>query len=653
VLLQAMQADQAETRAVELLQRTGGNPLFVIELARHAMDEAAPVAAGAGTLGALLRARLGAASAAAQQLAAVAAVAAQDFSVELAEAVTGQPALALMPAWSELQQRGLFADHGLAHDLVREATLAALPPAIGRKLHGQVARYLEGQGLKGAPVLAHWLAAEDFDHALPHLAHQLRSTSASGLSTLQIEKDLLHLMARLGDDTLLANLWLSAEVDGAVRSADVLRTEWPALAALIERVEAMVRPESAGHWLAFERARLLESRDGRRDQGYAALCEAAKGMGEFGAERAWVETRLALFSYYLSGKVYEHVVRARTAVSVLAGQPQHGNLRKVVDFLHAFVFDLAGHLRAKLSALRAARARHDLAAVDAAKLDVARQCLNRGCTASAYRCFGVDAWAQLTDAQVQREGGDIFFLGIAALRAGRFALALRFLGLVNDGIPAPMLALYQAATWVHMGQWPRAQPLLKGIDVQRLVGLSIYLRDYGFLRREVELRAGNDPLAGVREVAELARGAGVGGLNGRLFDWQVALLAEGAVERVRIGTGLLADMSDSRMDPRERTRVLLDVAEAHAQAGSAGGRALALEAARELRRGRTPTVVYLPEVLLRCARVLEPTDPHEAASLLHVARRWVRQALQQVPAAARVDFGTGVEVNRRLLDEAA
>ena len=92
------------------------------------------------------------------------------------------------------------------------------------------------------------------------------------------------------------------------------------------------------------------------------------------------------------------------------------------------------------------------------------------------------------------------------------------------------------------------------------------------------------------------------------------------------------------------------MAEAHAQAGSPGFRALALEAARELRRGRTTALLYLPEGLVRCAKLLEVTDPAEAAVLMHVAQRWVREALPHVPEFARASF-VALPVNGLLLAE--
>lgn len=84
-------------------------------------------------------------------------MAGEHFSVELAAAVTGASALALTPAWRDLQQRGLFAGHGPAHGLVVDAVLAQLPAAIRRHLHRQVGRFLEDQGTRGPAVLRLWL----------------------------------------------------------------------------------------------------------------------------------------------------------------------------------------------------------------------------------------------------------------------------------------------------------------------------------------------------------------------------------------------------------------------------------------------------------------------------------------------------------------
>lgn len=84
--------------AAQILRRAGGNPLFVIELAHRWSPQGDR--AGVDHLRPLLSASLQACAPAALQLAAVAAVAGEHFSVELAAAVTGASALALTPCGS-------------------------------------------------------------------------------------------------------------------------------------------------------------------------------------------------------------------------------------------------------------------------------------------------------------------------------------------------------------------------------------------------------------------------------------------------------------------------------------------------------------------------------------------------------------------------
>jgi hypothetical protein len=61
--------------------------------------------------------------------------------------------------------------------------------------------------------------------------------------------------------------------------------------------------------------------------------------------------------------------------------------------------------------------------------------------------------------------------------------------------------------------------------------------------------------------------------------------------------------------------------------------------------------MYVPAMLVRCARVLRAHDPREAAALVHVARRWVRQAQAHVPPEAAESFANNVPVNRLLLGD--
>ncbi len=652
-LLQAMQAERSQEQAARLLQRTGGNPLFVIELARHALEGSDEDVPAAANLDLLLRSRLASCSMEAQQLAAVAGVAGQDFSVELAAAVTGRPALALMSAWSELQEKGLFADHGLAHDLVREAALAGLPQAIGRTLHGQVGAHLEGLGLKGARVLGHWLAAEDFDHALPHLAHQLFATSAAGLSTVQIEIDLLALMARLSDAPLLANLWLTAEVDGVFRDEVVLWEHWPSLEALIRRVERCVRSEGVDEWLGFEHARLLFVRDRLVAKSYASLCEVAGRMRETGIEKAYVEALLSHLAFELTGIMQVHLDRALAALSGHALRAEHARLLWQLDVMSTVRSGIADQLRAKLAVLRAARRRQDLGAVDVTRSAIGSLCHMRGMAYLAYRYFRLNERAELPAERLREHGDQLITFGIAAVSVGRFTAALRFLDPAN--LPANMVhgPLQRAVVWLQLGQWDRAETQVRGVSMKDLEGDLGLLTMYAVLRADLDLRRGVDPLPGLHRVVARALELGVEGPKRRLLEWEVIRRTRDAGECAAIGTRMLEDLKTSPATSRTRRRLLIEVAEAHSQAGLAAARTLALEAARELRRGRMAAALYLPAALLRCATLLQASDPAEAAALMHVARRWVRQALPHVPEFARRSFVEEVAANRLLLAEQA
>ncbi len=652
-LLQGMHSDQSAGEAARLLQRTGGNPLFLIELAEHGREQAEQFGAGlaGANLEALLRSRLTLCSSAAQQLATVAAVAAADFSVELAAAVTGQPPLALMPAWKELQQRGLFADNGIAHDLIRDSVMGALPTAIGRTLHRQVASHLEGLGTRGARVLRHWLAAEDFDHALPHAVHQMHGVGVAGLSTLTFEFEILALLGRVSDVVLLDNLWLTADLKDVPVHGD-----WSALTALVARIECMNPTEAVAEWLAFERARLLGHRDSQIAKAYAELSEAAQHVGGPGVGRAWIETRLSEFALQLNAQwAHAHVMRAKAAVTGLPETHEHRRLRLTLGQTAALCLGDIESLRSKRAAIRSARRRRDLGAVAVERYELAVLCVHYGLLRSACRLFRVDSRDSLTQAALHEVEVDHFALAVPALVTGRFSAALRFFDCDLTEVGAEIRQIGRTLLWLRLGQWLRAKDQAESINATLLDSLPQVFLAYALALRDIDLHEGVDPLPRLREIIAKARRLGVGGANLQHLEWQVALQTLPAEERVALGAGLIEHLRSAHSLAQRLPTMLLEVAEAHAQAGSAGGRALALEAAWSLRRGRSSPALYLPEGLVRCAKLLEATDPSEAASLMHVAQRWVRQALPHVPEFARESFVSEVPVNRLLLadDQAA
>jgi DNA-binding SARP family transcriptional activator len=143
-----------------LVRHTGGNPLFLLETLKQGLTDGSlargelPRPAGVGVL---IERRLQRLSEPALALARIAAIAGVDFSVELAEAATGQRALQLATAWQELQDAQLLRDEAFAHDLVADAVLKAVPPVVARRVHAQCAQWLAGQGVEPARVARHWL----------------------------------------------------------------------------------------------------------------------------------------------------------------------------------------------------------------------------------------------------------------------------------------------------------------------------------------------------------------------------------------------------------------------------------------------------------------------------------------------------------------
>lgn len=169
--------------AAALTRHTGGNPLFVLETVKAMLaGEAAargklPAAANMTDLIARRLARLtpGAAS-----LARCAAVAGQDFSAELAAHVIGVRPLELTDDWAELERAHVLRDGAFEHDLVYEAALASVPTAIARRLHAEIAAFLETMDVEPARVATHWLAAHRSREASAALVKAAARAKAAG-----------------------------------------------------------------------------------------------------------------------------------------------------------------------------------------------------------------------------------------------------------------------------------------------------------------------------------------------------------------------------------------------------------------------------------------------------------------------------------------
>ncbi|MEO6362779.1 MAG: hypothetical protein ABIO71_06090 [Caldimonas sp.] len=154
----------ADQLAGDLSRHTGGNPFFALEtlkqLVTSGVADGPPVRLPRpASVMALIEARLRSLSPAALALARVAAVAAPDFAMTVAEEVLGTSALALADAWSELEAAHILRGVAFAHDLIQETAQATVPEVVGVRLHGLVARCLESGAAEAAHIAAHWEAA--------------------------------------------------------------------------------------------------------------------------------------------------------------------------------------------------------------------------------------------------------------------------------------------------------------------------------------------------------------------------------------------------------------------------------------------------------------------------------------------------------------
>ncbi|MBC7663904.1 MAG: AAA family ATPase [Caulobacter sp.] len=168
------------TVAPALLRQTGGNPMYALETVKAWLIQGeGPGGPATATrpvhlpalrnVAALIERRIGRLSAPAVQLARCAAVAAPDFSIELASRVLGVRTLELADPWAELEAAQVLRDGAFAHDLIYESALASVPAPVARQLHAEIAAFLAERGGEPVRIAHHWLAAGHEAQALDAL----------------------------------------------------------------------------------------------------------------------------------------------------------------------------------------------------------------------------------------------------------------------------------------------------------------------------------------------------------------------------------------------------------------------------------------------------------------------------------------------------
>ena len=306
--------------AADVLRRTGGVPLLVLEHAAADDDGAADVRE-------MVAARLGAAPATTQQLVGAAAVIGTAADPDLLRAACGRDEEETVEAIEDAVARGLLVEradrsgYDLPHDLVRSAALGRLSLARARLLHGRVAdalarrnavdplrapagavaRHLAEAGRAGEAGVWFIEAARESSRLFAHAeaVEQLRAALALGFDPLTVHQATGEALVRLGryGEALVAFEQAAALIDddaarlGAVEHAIAgihdRRGDWGLAEAHLEAARDLLGATDAG-LLAQVHAdlALVHHRLGRTGEAQAAARTAAHLASAGGDQRA-------------------------------------------------------------------------------------------------------------------------------------------------------------------------------------------------------------------------------------------------------------------------------------------------------------------------------------------------------------------------------
>jgi len=306
--------------AADVLRRTGGVPLLVLEHAAADDDGAADVRE-------MVAARLGAAPATTQQLVGAAAVIGTAADPDLLRAACGRDEEETVEAIEDAVARGLLveradrAGYDLPHDLVRDAALGRLSLARARLLHGRVAdalarrnavdplrapagavaRHLAEAGRAAEAGVWFVEAARESSRLFAHAeaVEQLRAALALGSDPLSVHEATGQALVRLGryGEALVAFEQAAALIDddpprlGAIEHAIAgihdRRGDWGLAEAHLEAARDLLGAPDAG-LLAQVHAdlALVHHRLGRTGEARAAAWAAAQLASAAGDMRA-------------------------------------------------------------------------------------------------------------------------------------------------------------------------------------------------------------------------------------------------------------------------------------------------------------------------------------------------------------------------------
>ncbi len=165
----AVPGDAQEGRRVARL--TGGNPAFVLEVARLTPSQEARHATLPPRVEQLMQARLTRLAPVSLSVARAAGVLQSDFTVEQVAELLDMPLLDAAAAWDELERADIIHGERFSHDLMASAVRTGMPPVVRRLLHRGAARLLARGAAPPARIAQHWLDGGDEQQAAPWLVH--------------------------------------------------------------------------------------------------------------------------------------------------------------------------------------------------------------------------------------------------------------------------------------------------------------------------------------------------------------------------------------------------------------------------------------------------------------------------------------------------
>ena len=317
-----------------VLPATGGNALFVREMARH-LHGGGDRASVPASIREAVAARIGARTAACAGVLRSAAVAGQEFSVGVLATATGRPAIEVLGLLGEADAAGLVTPGGepgryrFRHALVRDAVEATVDPATLACLHRDVALAIEAFDGTGddrvADIARHWeCSAALGDRARAATWNERAAEAAARLLAWEEAARLYDRSLALGGPGI-DPLDRHRRLMGAARN----RLHTDELDAVLDRCEAALdAARQAGRSdLMTEAALVAEARAGNRPTDFPRLRDLALQALDAVADgdhsaRGRLLGQLATISVYLEPGESDQLSRAALAEADLAGDPR-------------------------------------------------------------------------------------------------------------------------------------------------------------------------------------------------------------------------------------------------------------------------------------------------------------------------------------------